>query len=126
MKGLCKWLLANQISLNASKTELIFFKKPSETVPDNVKIKINGHKIYRTNELKYLGVYLDETLDGSAHRSELIPKLRQSIGILAKTKGYLTEDERLSLYHSTFSSFLLYGCQVCGTRDLIKTSITSE
>ena len=34
LKGLCKWLLANKISLNASKTELIFFKKPSETIPE--------------------------------------------------------------------------------------------
>ena len=59
LKGLCKWLLANKISLNASKTELIFFKKTSETISDNIKIKINGHKIYRTTELKYLGVYLD-------------------------------------------------------------------
>ena len=29
LKCLCRWLLANKISLNASKTELIFFKKAS-------------------------------------------------------------------------------------------------
>ena len=74
--------------------------------------------MYRTTELKYLGVYLDETLEGSAHCRELLPKLRQAIGILAKTKDYLTIDERLSLYHATFSSSLLYGCQVWGTRNL--------
>ena len=60
-------------------------------------------------------LYLDETLEGSAHLRELLPKLRQSIGILAKTKDYLTKGERLSLYHATFSSSLLYGCQVWGT-----------
>ena len=117
LKGLCKWLLANKISLNTSKTEIIFFKKSSETLPENIKIKINGQKLYRTTELKYLGVYLDETLEGSAHCRELLPKLRQAIGILAKTKDYLTKDQRLSLYHATFSSSLLYGCQVWATRN---------
>ena len=86
MKYLCKWLLANKISLNTSKTELIFFKKTADIIPENIKIMINGHKLYRTTELKYLGVYLDETLEGSAHCRELVPKLRQAIGILAKTK----------------------------------------
>ena len=47
---------------------------------------INGHKLYRTSELKYLGVYLDESLEGSAHCRELVPKLRRAIAILAKTK----------------------------------------
>ena len=74
LKYLCKWLLANKISLNTSRTELIFFKNPAETIPENIKIMINGHKLYRTTELKYLGVYLDETLEGSAHCRELLPK----------------------------------------------------
>ena len=29
LKGLYKWLLANKISLNAAKTELVIFRKPS-------------------------------------------------------------------------------------------------
>ena len=38
----CLWLLANKISLNATKTELILFKKPLQNIPFNLKIKING------------------------------------------------------------------------------------
>ena len=65
LKCLFNWLLANKISLNATKTELIFFRKRSETIPDGITIKINGNKLYHTSHIKYLGVYLVEFLDGS-------------------------------------------------------------
>ena len=62
LKGLYRWLLANKISLNAAKTELIIFRKPLTKIPP-IKIKINGIRIAQTNRVKYLGVYLDEYLD---------------------------------------------------------------
>ena len=39
LKNLFRWLHVNKISLNRNKTELIFFKKPSTTIPFN-KIKL--------------------------------------------------------------------------------------
>ena len=45
LKIIYYWLLANKISLNCDKTEIIFFHKPREKVPD-MKIKMNGHRIY--------------------------------------------------------------------------------
>ena len=67
LKCLYNWLLANKISLNATKTELIFFRKTSEKIPDNIIIKLNGQKLDHSSHIKYLGIYLDEFLDGSAH-----------------------------------------------------------
>ena len=51
LKCLYKWLLANKISLNSTKTELIFFHKPGHPIHNfNFKIKINGHKIRPTDQ----------------------------------------------------------------------------
>ena len=113
LKCLCKWLLANKISLNAAKTELIYFRKHSEEIP-KLKIKINGKKIYPSTHIKYLGIYLDEYLDGSYHCKVLEIRLGRSIALMAKTKYYLNQDERLMFYHATFSSLMLYGCQIWG------------
>ncbi len=87
LKHLCQWLLANKISLNKTKTELIFFKKPNTNIPFN-NIKINGMKLYPSNSVKYLGIYLDEHLNGSAHIDYLIPKLRRANGMLAKIRHF--------------------------------------
>ena len=117
LKCLQEWLLANKISLNASKTELIFFKKSMSNSPSSdLKIKLNGIRIYPTNTIKYLGVYLDETLSGITHCKQLLSKLRRANGILAKTRHYVPQHVLMSIYHSIFSSHLLYGCQVWGQR----------
>ena len=63
---LYKWLLANKISLNSSKTELIFFHTPGGSIPD-LTIKMNGLRIYPSSYIKYLGVYLDASLNGNYH-----------------------------------------------------------
>ena len=81
LKYLYLWLLANKISLNKTKTELIYFRKPNTTIPFN-KIKINGLKLYPSKSVKYLGIYLDEHLNGSAHMEVLIPKLRRANGMI--------------------------------------------
>jgi hypothetical protein len=114
LKCLVNWLRANKISLNTAKTELIFFRKVGEKVPENIKILINGHRIYPSTHIKYLGVYLDEHLDGSAHCTELQSKLRRSIGMISKVKHYLTSSELLSFYHATFASNMLFGAQIWG------------
>ena len=50
LKCLYKWLLANKISLNCSKTELIFIHKPGSAIQNfEFKIKINSHKILPTD-----------------------------------------------------------------------------
>ena len=58
LKLLYKWLLANKISLNCTKTELILFHKPGKSINYNFKIKMNGHCILPSDSIKYLGVYI--------------------------------------------------------------------
>ena len=118
LKGLYRWLLANKISLNAAKTELVIFRKPLQKIPP-IKLKINGNRIAQTNKVKYLGVYLDEFLDGSVHCIELQKKLQRANGMIAKTRHFLPNDSKalLSIYHSIFASHMVYGCQVWGQSD---------
>ena len=118
LKSMNLWLLANKISLNATKTELIFFRKPSQKRP-LIKIKVNGVRIAPVKSLKYLGVFLDEFLTGNSHCTLLITKLSRAIGMIAKIRHFLHDNQKqlLSLYHSIFSSHMIYGCQTWGLND---------
>ena len=86
LKCLYKWLLANKISLNCSKTELIFFHKPGYPIRNyNFKIKINGHKIIPTDHIKYLEIYIDSTLSGGKYHCEILAnRLTWTIGMLTR------------------------------------------
>ena len=122
LKCLFKWLLANKISLNCSKTELIIFKSNRNKDTFKFKIKINGHKILPSDNIKYLGVYLDSDLSGNQHCKILAGKLNRANGMLSKIRHYVTQDELKSIYHAIFSSHLLYNCQVWGQS---RSNITS-
>ena len=115
LKLLYNWLLANKISLNCSKTELIFFRKAGDPSPDfNFNIKMNGHKIIPSMYIKYLGIYLDSNLNGKFHCDLLLPKLKRAVGMLCKARHYVPSEELKSIYYAIFSSHLVYGCQVWG------------
>ena len=113
LKILYHWLLANKISLNCDKTEIIFFRKPGESAP-NIKIKMNGHRIIPSKYIKYLGVYLDEHLNGRFHCQDLIKKLKRANGMLCKARHYIKLNDLKTLYYAIFSSHLIYGCQIWG------------
>ena len=62
LKGLTDWLNANKISLNISKTEYILFHHPNKSIDFELKIKLNGKRIFASSNIKYLGVIFDEYL----------------------------------------------------------------
>ena len=117
--SLHKWLTANKISLNEGKTELIYFRKGG--FPPALKIKLHGKTLYPSKVVKYLGVYLDEFLNGEAHCKELIKKLNRGNGMLAKARHYVPYLELKNIYHAIFCSHLMYGAQVW-TSKLISVS----
>ena len=71
-------------------------------------------KLYPSKSVKYLGIYLDEHLNGSAHIDILIHKLRRATGMIAKIRHYTLPDQTKSIYHAIFGSHMTYGCQIWG------------
>ena len=75
---------------------------------------MNGHRIYQSTNIKYLGVYLDETLNGGYHCKNIIKKLKRANGMLCKTRHYININDLKNLYYAIFSSHLVYGCEIWG------------
>ena len=75
---------------------------------------MNGLRLRHSNRIKYLGIYIDETLSGNEHCEELVKKLSWANGIIAKASHYAPLKHLRNIYFATFSSNLYYGSQVCG------------
>ena len=118
-----KWLLANKISLNCSKTELIIFRKPGDKINHKFKIKINGHLVHPSNFIKYLGIYLDPYLNGYYHCDVLSKKLKRANGMLMKIRHFVQKKDLRAIYFSLFSSHMSYGSQIWGQQ---KTTYTER
>ena len=114
LKLLCHWLNANKISLNTKKTEYILFRHQQKSINFELKLKLNGKKLYPSSFIKYLGIFLDENLNWKKHTSILSSKLRRANGALAKLRHFLPLNTLISVYYAIFNSHLNYGSQIWG------------
>ena len=75
---------------------------------------MNGLRLRHSNRIKYLGIYIDETLSDNEHCEELVKKLSRANGIIAKARHYVLLKHLRNIYFATFSSNIYYGSQVWG------------
>ena len=54
--------MANKLSLNVTKTELIIFHSNAKKIGHSRKFKLDGKGLTPTSTVKYLGVFLDDHL----------------------------------------------------------------
>ena len=106
-----QWFISNKLSLNMTKTKCSFFHKPSKK--DNIplvlpKLSICNNEIKRSESIKFLGVFLDENLTWKDHIRYLENKIAKNIGLLFRSKPYLTKKCLLSLYYSYIHTYISY------------------
>ena len=89
MKHLRNWLNANKTSLNVEKTELEIFKSLRKVLPDEIKIKLSGKKLYPSNSIKYLGVKIDGFLHWYDQMNKIAVKLNRANALLLKIRNYV-------------------------------------
>ena len=116
LKLLNQWLLANKISLNATKTELIYFRGKRTPIP-NAKIKLNGVQLFATDHIKYVGITFDEHLTFQRHIKLLNAKLKRANNLIAISRHYVSKELLLQIYYGQFYSHLTYGCQLWGQNE---------
>ena len=116
LKQVIKWLRLNKLSLNAGKTELIFFHSNfNKNINfDNVYINFNGIRLIPVDFVKYLGMFIDKHLNWNHHIYELRKKLSQANGILSKLRYNAPIEVLLQVYYAIFYSNLIYGCNAWG------------
>ena len=111
LQKISQWFISNKLSLNVTKTKYSFFHKPSKK--DNIplvllKLSICNNEIKRSESIKFLGVFLDENLTWKDHIRYLENKIAKNIGLLFRSKPYLTKKCLLSLYYSYIHTYISY------------------
>ena len=71
-----------------------------------MNFRVSGQKINTTTSVKYLGVYLNDSLTWETHFKNLIPKLNRAIGLLSKVRHYTPKFLLKKIYYSLFNSQL--------------------
>ena len=76
--------------------------------PASLKVIINNHTISPEDNLKYLGVLLDNKLSWKPHVQKVKTQLSRACGIISKLKHYTTLPVLKVVYNSLIHPYLNY------------------
>ena len=117
LKEVCNWFKANKLSLNAKKTNLMFMgtsKQTSSIDNENVNIYLDGCKLSRVQDAKFLGIIIDENLLWKKQVDAICKTCSRNIGVLNKVKLFLPNSAMYQLYCTLVLPYLNYGLLLWG------------
>ena len=87
-----EWLNANRLSLHIDKTKLLIFHSKKKCFDySDISIKLNKVKLNPTDNVKYLGIFLDKNLSWDYQITQLSKKLSRANGVLFKLRKYISK-----------------------------------
>ena len=110
----CDWMIANKLTLNTSKSNLLTINPKRNATQYEVSINRKAGTIRSVDQAKFLGVLLDCNLNFRQQLKSLQTKIVRAIGISYKLKYLLPESAMLNLYYALVHSNLIYGILVWG------------
>ena len=105
------WFKANQLSLNPSKSVVMYFNS-KRTSPD---VMLDGVAIPIVNTHKFLGTWIDDDLAWSTQVQLIASKLRSNCQLLSLAKNMLPVDVIWTVYFGHIHSHLSYNLSVWGS-----------
>ena len=100
------WMKINKLSINYDKTNyMIFTKKRNDS---NFCLQLDGHKLQRVTNAKYLGVILNDKLNWTSHINNIYTKISKASYILCKIRHYVNLHTRKMIYYSLVYPHLTY------------------
>ena len=113
IKAIEKYMIANKLTLNTSKSNVIVINSKSKD--NNITTDFIASKLSLVQNAKYSRVSFDTCLSFKNHITPLEKKLSRAVGILAEVKPFLNRKALLSLYYGIFHSNLHYGLNTWGS-----------
>lgn len=110
-----KWFNENQLTLNIDKTCTIAIGTRQRIKPnDELNINLLDEHLNPVNEIKYLGVTIDNNLTWNKHIHNLVSRVSPKIGLLRKLKYKLSTEQLNIVYQSIIQPHFDYCISVWG------------
>ena len=99
----------NKLTLNGDKTKYMIYSNKSKRICGNAcNLYINGQKLKRVREIKFLGVIINDKLTWDNHKTYIKKKIARNLGILYKCRRIMDKNDLLSMYNCFVLPYLLY------------------
>ena len=115
-----EWMTANKLTINDEKSSLMMTNEKNTC--DHLDLEILNHKLKISENLKYLGVYLDNQLNFKEHIKQVKIKLTQVSAAMFQFKKFFQRPTLVKLYKAYVQPIVQYGVLVygCGNKTDLK------
>ena len=114
LKRLSEWFQCNSLTLNVEKSRYILFRSKRKEVDYTGHIELSGKEIAKVQNIKFLGVIIDEYLEWSLQAKSILTKMIAGNYSLSMMRNILPIHAKILLYHSNVASHLNYATSVWG------------
>ena len=114
LASVSKWLLANKLTLNKSKTEFMLIgsrQRLRSFVRHSPSLNIGGAQISQVPSTKSLGIYIDENLTWNVHIENLSRKIASGIGAVKRIRPFIPHRTLRFIYNYLVKPYFDY-CNV--------------
>lgn len=114
LKAIFEKLCQHKLKLNVKKTNAMLISNKKNIDLDNIDIRINNEKIQLVEEIKYLGVIIDNKLNFAANINYICKKVGKKVGVLSRLRNQLNCQQKITVYktiiepHFTYCSSILF------------------
>jgi hypothetical protein len=108
-----EWFKQNSVSLNISKTYFTHILSKS-VIHSDINITYENNYITKVNDLKLLGLNINDTLPWKSHIETILPKLSSACFAMRSIKPLVSQQMLKAIYYSHFHTIILYGLMFWG------------
>jgi len=101
------WIRANKLSINYNETSYIILNRLKGDTAI-FSISINSQQICEKNDIRYLGIILDNKVNWKPHIAKLTTQSSKSCGILSKLRHCTTQPVLKAVYNALIHPYLKY------------------
>ena len=122
LKSVHNWLEMNKIKINYDKSKFIVFSYRKKYELN--ALKFGNSQLYSTENIKFIGVIIDKSLNFKPHIASMSNKLSKVIGVLYRLNKILSVQHLSTIYSTLFVPYIMYGLEIWhgslqGNRDRI-------
>ena len=111
---IAEWLKVNRLSLTASKSKYMMFRKSINERLDFPNLKIDHTPKQLVSDFNFIGLTLDSHLNWKQHMDKTANKCSRTIGIINRLKHVLPTHIKIILYQTLIQSHLNYCVLIWG------------
>lgn len=103
------YLRKNKLKINTGKTKFMILKNRCKKIDnDEIKLYIENDRIECVDNIKYLGIVLDEELNFNKHVDFICKKISSKVGLLHRIKNKMKTEDRITIYKTIIAPHFEY------------------